>query len=203
LLSIASLTLAGCATKKYVSSQVGEIGQKVDGLSAEVETTQDRVKANEARIDQVGRESEAGIRDASGAARQAMTRASEAESAARGKLVYVVTLSDDKVTFPLNSGELSDEARQMITETVTPLVSENRGVFLEIEGHTDSSGSKARNEALGQQRATAVRDFLHDQEGIALNRMAVISYGETEPVVDNDTREHRAMNRRVVIKVLE
>ena len=42
-----------------------------------------------------------------------------------------------------------------------------------------------------------------DQQGIALNRIEVISYGETKPVVDNKTREHRAQNRRVVINVLE
>jgi len=49
----------------------------------------------------------------------------------------------------------------------------------------------------------AVRNYLHDQHGIALNRMQVISYGEAKPVADNKTRENRAQNRRVVIKVLE
>src|SRR5438552_292314 len=53
------------------------------------------------------------------------------------------------------------------------------------------------------ERAEAVRNYVHDQHGIALNRMQVISYGETKPVVDNKTRDHRAQNRRVVIKVLE
>jgi len=44
---------------------------------------------------------------------------------------------------------------------------------------------------------------VHDQQGVALNRMQVISYGDAEPVQDNQTPEHRAQNRRVVIKVLE
>jgi outer membrane protein OmpA-like peptidoglycan-associated protein len=76
-------------------------------------------------------------------------------------------------------------------------------VYFEIEGHTDSTGPEAYNEKLGLDRATAVRNYLHDQLGIALNRLEVISYGETKPVVDNKTREHRAQNRRVVINVLE
>ena len=52
-------------------------------------------------------------------------------------------------------------------------------------------------------RATAVRNYMHDQHGIALNRIEVILYGETKPIVDNKTRDHRAQNRRVVSNVLE
>ena len=48
-----------------------------------------------------------------------------------------------------------------------------------------------------------MRDYLHEQHGIALSRLEVISYGEKQPVTDNKSREHRAENRRVVIKVLE
>jgi len=202
-LLIASLTLAGCATKRYVSKEVGEIGGKVDGLATSIETTQDRVRANETRIDQVSKQSQAGIRDAHGTAQQAMSKASDAERASKGKLVYSVTLSDDKVTFPLNKAELGDDARKIIDDTVAPLVAENRGVYLEIEGHTDSTGTREFNKALGEQRAMAVRNYLHDQEGVALNRMQVISYGAAEPVLDNETPEHRAQNRRVIIKVLE
>jgi outer membrane protein OmpA-like peptidoglycan-associated protein len=200
---IVSLTLAGCATKRYVSKEVGELGGRVDGLSSSIEKTQDRVRANEARIDQVNQQSQAGIRDAHGAAQQAMSKASDAEKASKGKLVYSVTLADDKVTFPLNKAALGEDARKIIDETVAPLVAENRGVYLEIEGHTDSTGTKGFNKALGEERATTVRNYLHDQEGVALNRMQVISYGDAEPVVDNATPEHRAQNRRVIIKVLE
>jgi outer membrane protein OmpA-like peptidoglycan-associated protein len=56
---------------------------------------------------------------------------------------------------------------------------------------------------LGEERALAVRNYIHDQHGIALSRMELISYGETKPVVDNKSRANRAQNRRVVIKVLE
>jgi outer membrane protein OmpA-like peptidoglycan-associated protein len=132
-----------------------------------------------------------------------MSRASDAERASKGKLVYSVTLADDKVTFPVNKAEIGEDARKVIDETVAPLVAENRGVYLEIEGHTDSTGTKEFNKTLGEQRATMVRNYLHDQEGVALNRMEVISYGDAQPVVDNATPEHRAQNRRVVIKVLE
>ena len=201
--SVASLALTGCATKKYVGREVGEINQKVDALSGEMEKTQERVKRNEVRIDDVDKQSQAGISDAKGSAQTALKRATEAERAAKGKLIYTVTLSNDKVTFPVNRAAVSPDARTLVDEAIAQLKAENRGVYFEIEGHTDSSGSEAYNEKLGLDRATAVRNYMHDQMGIALNRIEVISYGETKPVVDNKTRDHRAQNRRVVINVLE
>ena len=201
--SVASVALSGCATKKYVGREVGEINQKVDTLSGEMEKTQERVKSNEVRIDDVDKQAQAGISDAKGSAQTALKRATEAEKAAKGKLIYTVTLSNDKVTFPVNRAAVSPDARSLVDEAIAQLKAENRGVYFEIEGHTDSSGSEAYNEKLGLDRATAVRNYMHDQMGIALNRMEVISYGETKPVVDNKTRDHRAQNRRVVINVLE
>lgn len=201
--SVATMALSGCATKKYVGREVGEINQKVDTLSGEMEKTQERVKSNEVRIDDVDKQSQAGISDAKGSAQTALKRATEAERAAKGKLIYTVTLSNDKVTFPVNRAAVSTDARSLVDEAIAQLKAENRGVYFEIEGHTDSSGSEAYNEKLGLDRATAVRNYMHDQQGIALNRIEVISYGETKPIVDNKTREHRAQNRRVVINVLE
>ncbi|PYQ16362.1 MAG: hypothetical protein DMF80_05305 [Acidobacteria bacterium] len=203
---IVGVAATGCATKKYVGKEVGEINTKVENLSGEVEKTQERVKRNEVRIDEVNQAAQtaqAGANEARGIGQQALTRATEAERAAKGKLIYTVTLSNDKVTFPLNKARISDEAKQIVDGAIVQLKQENRGVYFEIEGHTDSTGPEAYNMKLGEQRAEAVRNYMHDELGIALNRMEVISYGETKPVEDNKTREHRAQNRRVVIKVLE
>jgi outer membrane protein OmpA-like peptidoglycan-associated protein len=200
---LAAVALSGCATKKYVGREVGEVNQKVDTLTTEVEKTQERVKRSEVRIDEVNSQAQSGITEAKGSAQQALTRASEAEKAAKGKLIYTVTLSNDKVTFPVNRSKVSDDAKKMIDDAIAQLKAENKGVYFEIEGHTDSTGPEEYNQKLGLDRASAVRDYLHDQHGIALNRLQAISYGETKPVVDNKTKDHRAQNRRVVIKVLE
>jgi outer membrane protein OmpA-like peptidoglycan-associated protein len=200
---VSALAFSGCATKKYVSREVGEVNQKVDAMGTQLEQTQERVKRNEVRIDQVNSEAQAGISEAKGSAQQALVRATEAERAAKGKLIYTVTLSNDKVTFPLNRAVVSDDAKALIDEAIAQLKAENKGVFFEIEGHTDNSGPNEYNQKLGEERAQAVRNYLHDQHGIALSRMEVISYGESKPVADNKTRDNRAQNRRVVIKVLE
>ena len=199
----ASVALAGCAKKSFVQREVGEVNKKVDAVSADLEKTQQRVQQNEVRIDAVDKSAQAGITEAKGSAQAAMTRAQEAERAAKGKLIYTVTLSNDKVTFPVNKAEISDEAKAMIDEAVTPLVRENRGVWFEIEGHTDNTGDAAYNFKLGEERAMAVRDYIAKKHGVALSRLNVISYGEEKPVTENKTREERAQNRRVVIRILE
>jgi outer membrane protein OmpA-like peptidoglycan-associated protein len=199
LVLFAAVSVSACATHTYVSREVGEVNKKVDAVSAEVEKTQERVQRNEVRIDEVDKSAAA----AQGSADKAMTKAVEAEKAAKGKLIYTVTLSNDKVTFPVNRAQVGDDAKAMIDEAIAQLKAENRGVFFEIEGHTDSTGPDQANLTLGEERATAVRNYLHDQHGIALSRMSVISYGKTRPVTDNKTKANRAQNRRVVIKVLE
>jgi peptidoglycan-associated lipoprotein len=199
----ATVALAGCAKKSYVQREVGEVNKKVDAVSAEVEKTQQRVQQNEVRIDAVDKSAQSGITEAKGSAAQAMTKAQEAEKTAKGKLIYTVTLSNDKVTFPVNKAEISPEAKALIDEAVAPLVKENRGVYFEIEGHTDASGDEAYNFKLGEERAMAVRDYIAKTHGIALSRLNVISYGEDKPVADNKTKDGRAQNRRVVIRILE
>jgi outer membrane protein OmpA-like peptidoglycan-associated protein len=199
----ASVALAGCAKKSYVQREVGEVNKKVDAVSSEVEKTQQRVQQTEVRIDAVDKSAQSGISEAKGSAQAAMSKAQDAEKAAKGKLIYTVTLSNDKVRFPVNKAEISDEAKAMIDEAVAPLVQANRGVYFEIEGYTDSTGEAAYNYKLGEERAMAVRDYIAKKYGVALSRLNVISYGEDKPVVDNKTREDRAQNRRVVIKILE
>jgi peptidoglycan-associated lipoprotein len=200
---LAALLFTGCATKKYVAREVGEVNEKVATLSTDVERTQEATNRNEVRINEVDQKSTAGIGEAKQQASLALSRAESAEKAAKGKLLYTVSISNDKVTFPFNHAELSDEAKSMVDETLGPIASENRGVFLEIEGHTDTSGPEKYNHQLGEERAMAVRNYLHDKYEIALSRMEVISYGSSKPVADNKTRQNRAANRRVVINVLE
>ena len=199
----AAVALSGCAKRSYVVREVGEVNKKVDAVSADVERTQQRVQQNEVRIEDVDKSAQGGIGEAKSSAAAAMTKAADAERAAKGKLVYTVTLSSDKVHFPLNKADVTDEAKSMIDEAVTPLVNANRGVYFEIEGHTDNTGDAAYNFKLGEERAMAVRDYIAKTHSIALNRLSVISYGAEKPVIDNRTKDDRAQNRRVVIRILE
>ncbi|MFP5449795.1 MAG: OmpA family protein [Alphaproteobacteria bacterium] len=136
-----------------------------------------------------------------GTAGEALARANAAHKLAEGKFLYEVVLSDDSVKFPSDRHALSPEAEARLSELVQRLTAENRNVYLEIQGHTDSTGPSGYNDQLGEARAEAVRKYL-SQQGIALNRMATISYGEESPVAPNETAEGRSQNRRVAIIVL-
>jgi outer membrane protein OmpA-like peptidoglycan-associated protein len=108
-----------------------------------------------------------------------------------------------RAKFKFDSYELNDEAKIALDVFVQKLVEENRGVYLEIQGHTDSSGPEDWNLILGKKRAEAVMEYLHKKYSIPLHRMEVISYGSGQPVGDNSMREGRTQNRRVVILVYE
>lgn len=136
-----------------------------------------------------------------GTAGEALARANAAHKLAEGKFLYEVVLSDDSVKFPVDRHALSPEAEARLAEFAQRLKSENRNVYLEIQGHTDATGPEAYNDQLGEARAEAVRKYL-SQQGVALNRMATISYGEEAPVAPNDNADGRAQNRRVAIVVL-
>ena len=183
VLAVGALRLGGCATKKFVNEQVGVVDTK---LAA----TQGQVSAQETRLGELDKTS-----------REALDRATAAGKLAEGKFLYSMVLSDDSVKFPVDSAKLSDEAQTRLMAFAQKLTSENRNVYLEIQGHTDATGNKDLNHRLGEERAEAVRLFMNKQ-GVALNRMATISYGDEAPVASNKDRAGRAQNRRVVVVVL-
>ncbi len=192
LLGIVGLT--GCATKRYVGEEVTKSSAASEKRISEVQT---QVEAAQTRV----REHDSKLAELDSTTRQALERAEAAGKLAEGKFVYSLVLSDDAVKFPVNRFQLSKEAEEKLTEFAERLKGENKNVYLEIQGHTDSSGADMFNLELGEARAEAVRRFLSKQ-GIALNRMSTISYGETEPVEKNTSRKGRAQNRRVVVVVL-
>ena len=220
--SLLSLTVAlapACATKKYVRTEVGGVNSKVDTLSGTVEQTQGRIQQDEAKIGQVDQKAEAAGKSAEAAqstataaqnaARQAAARADQvntelsANIAAGRKLVYEVTLSEDQGNFKFGKTELPDEAKMRIDQVISQLKGQQgKDVYIEVEGHTDNVGGKDMNYELGLERAEAVKKYLYTQHQIPLHKINVISYGEEKPVSPNNTRDGRAQNRRVVIRVL-
>ena len=186
--------LSGCATKRFVGQEVSKSSAASEKRISEVQT---QVEAAQTRV----REHDTHLAELDKSTREALERAEAAGKLAEGKFVFSLVLSDDAVKFPVNRHELSKEAQAKLTEFAEKLKGENKNVYLEIQGHTDSSGDKEYNYKLGEERAEAVRRFL-SKEGIALNRMSTISYGEDEPVSKNTSRKGRAQNRRVVVIVL-
>jgi peptidoglycan-associated lipoprotein len=180
---LGGLWLGGCATQDYVNKHVAV----VQGQVSDLQTTTQSQSEHLSQVDQT--------------AQDALNRAEAAHKLAEGKFLYEVVLSDDSVKFPVDGSQLSPEAESRLQDFAQKLKQDNRNVYLEIQGHTDDTGPKALNMRLGEERAEAVRRFMNEQ-GVALNRMATISYGPDVPVAPNNTRAGRAQNRRVVVIVL-
>jgi outer membrane protein OmpA-like peptidoglycan-associated protein len=213
-LPIAVLAVGGstaCATKKFVRTSVCEVNDKVDSLGRSVEETQERTRRNEGRISEVDQKAQAAQQSAQQANDSALAANKAAEEVggrltefdkANRRLVYEVVLSEDSGNFKFGKTVLPDEAKQKIDEVVSHLKQDPKNVWIEIEGHTDNVGDKVVNERIGLERAQAVERYLYEQYQIPLHKMNVISYGEEKPVAPNKTKEGRAQNRRVVIKIL-
>jgi outer membrane protein OmpA-like peptidoglycan-associated protein len=187
---LGALSLGGCATKQYVDQEVGKVGTQVQGHDT-------RLAADDAKL----ADHDAKLADLDKTSREALERAEAAGKLAEGKFLYTMVLQDDGVKFHVNQAALSPDDQAKLNAFAEKLKSDNHNVYVEIQGHTDASGSKDLNYRLGEARAEAVRLFLNKQ-GIALNRMNTISYGADDPVQPNKTRAGRAANRRVVLVVL-
>jgi outer membrane protein OmpA-like peptidoglycan-associated protein len=216
-IAISALALGGsaCATKKMVKQQVGDVNNKVDTLSKSVEETQERTKGNEAKIGDVDQRAQAASQKAQGRADDAYASADKANAAAdkvnsredaletaSKRLVYEVVLSEDQGGFKFGQSKIPAATQQKIDDLVAQLKANPNGAYIEIEGHTDSVGSKDTNYKIGLDRAEAVKRYLYETHQIPLHKINVISYGEDKPIAPNKTKAGRAQNRRVVIKVL-
>lgn len=168
--------LGGCATKGFVRENVAVVGSRVDTASTELAA--------------VG-----------GTARDALDRATAAGKLAEGKFLFAEVLSDDSMKFQVDQASLSPEAQSRLDAFVEKLKTDNRNVYVEVQGHTDATGPKDHNYRLGEARAESVRRYLN-QHGVALNRIGTISYGPDAPVAGNGDRDGRQQNRRVVLIVL-
>jgi outer membrane protein OmpA-like peptidoglycan-associated protein len=92
--------------------------------------------------------------------------------------------------------------KSKIDSMIANVLSDPKGSYFEIEGHTDDVGGKEINEKIGMERAEVVKRYLYEKHQIPLHRINIISYGEDKPANTGKTRVARAENRRVVIRVL-
>jgi peptidoglycan-associated lipoprotein len=187
---VGALGVTGCATEKYVNTHVATVNDRVNQTQGQVDSQGQKIQQHDQQLADLDKTS-----------REALERAEAAGKLAEGKFLYTMVLQDDGVKFKSAKYKLNDEDTQRLSEFADKLKNDNKNVYLEIQGHTDTAGSKDFNMRLGEERAEAVRLFLN-QHGVALNRMSTISYGETAPVADNHTKTGRAQNRRVQIVVL-
>jgi outer membrane protein OmpA-like peptidoglycan-associated protein len=180
-----------------VENRVGETEQRV----SQVEQNAQRISG---QIDELAAVSNA----AKGGAKAAQETA-DAAVAGVGATNERISALDDYVpqetaaiTFRAGSAVLSSQAKAQLNDIARKAESA-KGYVIEISGYTDSSGSVAVNRRLSQQRADSVVRYLVENHNIPLRRIITpYGYGEAKAVADNRTRQGRAENRRVEVKIL-
>ena len=186
-----------------------EVRERVVALSLQLEESDSQIDRNTAGIAEVGQTANAARRTAdlaaaSAAAANETARAASAtaEALSVGRLLFEVVLTESASDFQFGLAIIPEAAKAKIDAFVEQVKTNLAGGHFEIEGHADSTGPDGFNDGLGLRRAEAVKRYLHDMHALPLHTINVISYGESQPAVPNTTREGRAQNRRVVLKVL-
>jgi peptidoglycan-associated lipoprotein len=202
-LSLLAVSLGACATSKSVDQKIADVqaqtSKKLESVEGQVEDLQQKQKATDAHLAQT----DVKLSELSQEAQDALKRAQEAGVLAKGKVVFQQTFSEDRVKFKSGKYDLDKAAQAALDDFAGKVKGLNEQYFVEIQGHTDDTGSSKINDDLGQRRADSVRRYLSRNASLPLNRMSTISYGDTLPVAPNKTKKGRAANRRVVLVVLE
>jgi len=226
-LAAGALLATGCATKKYVQETEAPISAKADQATQQgaqnaqqIKTTQDSVKELDektaAGIDRANEKAGAAEHDAQDAGSHANDALQQAAAASQkgdqnamglNNLRQSVASLDDyqmqtqaTVSFGFNRYKLTDEAQADLDKLATDIQSDKR-YFVAVEGFTDQTGSREYNEELSRRRADSVVEYLVAKHDIPVYRIHVVGLGPDKPVDEAHTREARAKNRRVEVKV--
>ncbi len=212
-----ALTIAaslGCSTKNYVRQQTTPLINKTNELD-------DLTAKNSRDIKDVDQRAQAGIQAVNTKTaevdQKALAAGSEADKAqltANSATQRVDTLTqtvvnldnyrpvvETAVHFGFNKDNLTKEAKEAIDQLAAS-VSTTKGYIITVEGATDSVGSADYNYDLSQRRANAVIQYLAAEKSVPAYKIYLIGLGKDKPVDDNKTRDGRAKNRRVDIRLM-
>lgn len=184
------------------------VARAVDSRAVPIENKVSEVEQNAQRLSGQLDELAAVANTARGGARAAQETADQAVAGVNMTNERISALDDyvpqtvTAVNFRTGSAVLSADSKTKLDEIATKALNA-KGYVLEVSGYADTTGSVARNRALSQRRADAVIRYLVENHSIPLRRIVTpYGFGESNPVAENDTREGRAQNRRVEVKLL-
>lgn len=186
VMCLLAILVAGCGVnKEYLE---GQIAASEGRTAAQVATLSDKTDANAAEV--------ARLKTLAG---ELSAKTDMAINQAKGFENYQIIWSG-VINFDFDSWDVTATGEQILSEAGVKM-EQHPESLIEVEGHTDGTGSSKYNMMLGEQRANAAKGFLAERFGISLYRMFVISYGKTKPASLPDERESASKNRRVTLKV--
>ncbi len=184
-----------------LGTQARETATRTAGLQNELPAMHDQLAQSGGQVDSLSSRLarlEQRLAQAERTAQEALDLANGDERAFRGKMLFSVTLHDDKTLFPINSPDLGQGDISVLDGLVERLKPLDKHYHLVIEGHTDAYGSDDNQYELGRARAEVVKRYLNEKEGIPLARMSVISFGAADALSG-----YGHSNRRIVVQVMQ
>lgn len=217
--------LGGCATKKFVRNEVSTTTHELSTrLDTRIDGNEQSIKSSQGQIEELNGVSrdhsqkisslDSGLKQTDSKAQQALTVGEGAQSTANKATTQVsaldnkfqnrnhyAVLNEEQVRFKFNSAKLDDTFKKVLDDIAQQL-KQNPDVILVMEGHTDSVGNDDYNIQLGQKRVQAVVRYLVVDQEVPINRISDLSFGKAKPIAENKTKDGRAQNRSVVLRVM-
>src|SRR5579862_9263441 len=214
LLAATMAVSVGCASKNYVRQETTPLINKTNELD-------DLTAKNSKDIKDVDTRAQAGIQQVQAKAAEvdqkaqaAGQQADQAQTLATGAVHRVDTLqntvanldnyrvvTETAVHFGFNKDNLTKDAKDALDKLATD-VPNTKGYIITVEGGTDSVGPSDYNYGLSERRANSVIQYLGSKYNIPAHKIYLIGLGKDKPVEDNKTRDGRAANRRVDIRLM-
>jgi OmpA-OmpF porin, OOP family len=202
---------------RSLDSRVAPVETRVTTTEGRMDGAENRLTAAEQNAQRLSGQLEelaAVANTARGGAKAAQETADQALAAAKANSAEIQTTNDRisqidnyeakqniAVNFKVNSAVLSDEAKAALDEIAAQAKNE-KGYLIQVTGYASADGTEAKNRALSERRADAVRRYLAEHD-IPLHRMInPFGFGELKPVAENNTRDGRKQNRRVEVAIL-
>jgi len=214
LLAVSMATTVGCTSKNYVKQQTTPLINKTNELD-------DMTAKNSRDIKDVDARAQAGIQavnvktadveqkaQAAGQSAATAQQMADAANSRVGVLTNTVAnldnyrpVAETSVKFGFNKDNLTPKAKEALDQ-LAGSISGTKGYIIALEGSTDSVGSADYNYDLSQRRANAVIQYLASKYSVPAHKIYVIGLGKDKPVETNKTREGRADNRRVDVRLM-
>jgi outer membrane protein OmpA-like peptidoglycan-associated protein len=213
-LALSMAATFGCTSKNYVKQQTTPLINKTNELDDMTAKNSKDIKDVDARAQagiQAVNAKTADVEQKAQAAGQSASSAQQMADAANGR-VNVLTntvanldnyrpVAETSVKFGFNKDVLTPKAKEALDQ-LAGTISSTKGYIIALEGSTDSVGSADYNYDLSQRRANSVIQYLASKYNVPAHKIYVIGLGKDKPVESNKTREGRADNRRVDVRLM-
>lgn len=214
LLALSVAATVGCSSKNYVRQQTTPLINKTNELDDLTAKNTNAIKDVDARAQKGIQEVNAKTAEVDQKAQAAAQQAGQAQTVADNAVHRVDTLqnavanldnyrvvTETSVHFGFNKDNLTKNAQDALDQLATD-VPNTKGFIITVEGGTDSVGSAEYNYGLSERRADSVIQYLAAKHNIPAHKIYLVGLGKDKPVDDNKTRDGRAKNRRVDVRLM-